>query len=91
MILFAGELSAVFKVLFGEIGPADVTIKWMNEGSKRIRQLFDEAEAIGPWLSSSTRPSITSVGAMSAPVGHTPRTERSSVSSSSTSLPTTDP
>jgi SpoVK/Ycf46/Vps4 family AAA+-type ATPase len=33
---------------FVELGPADVTSKWINEGPQRIRQLFDEARAIGP-------------------------------------------
>ncbi|MEF8827041.1 MAG: ATP-binding protein, partial [Halapricum sp.] len=33
---------------FVELGPADVTSKWINEGPQRIRQLFEEARAIGP-------------------------------------------
>ena len=46
--LFARALAGELNILFLELGPADVTSKWINEGPQRIRQLFEEAEAVGP-------------------------------------------
>ena len=46
--LFARALAGELNVLFVELGPADVTSKWINEGPRRVRQLFDEAASIGP-------------------------------------------
>jgi AAA+ superfamily predicted ATPase len=46
--LFARALAGELGIPFVELGPADVTSKWINEGPQRIRQLFEEAESIGP-------------------------------------------
>jgi len=46
--LFARALAGELNVPFVELGPADVTSKWINEGPQRVRQLFDEAASIGP-------------------------------------------
>ena len=46
--LFARALAGELEVPFVELGPADVTSKWINEGPQRIRQLFEEAASIGP-------------------------------------------
>lgn len=46
--LFARALAGELNIPFLELGPADVTSKWINEGPQRIRQLFEEAEAVGP-------------------------------------------
>jgi AAA+ superfamily predicted ATPase len=46
--LFARALAGELEIPFVELGPADVTSKWINEGPQRIRQLFEEARAIGP-------------------------------------------
>ncbi|RCU44318.1 ATP-binding protein [Haloplanus salinus] len=46
--LFARALAGELDIPFVELGPADVTSKWINEGPQRIRQLFEEAEAVGP-------------------------------------------
>ncbi|MDS0296952.1 ATP-binding protein [Halogeometricum luteum] len=46
--LFARALAGELNISFLELGPADVTSKWINEGPQRIRQLFEEAEAVGP-------------------------------------------
>ena len=46
--LFARALAGELDVPFVELGPADVTSKWINEGPQRIRQLFEEAASIGP-------------------------------------------
>ena len=45
--LFARALAGELDVPFVELGPADVTSKWINEGPQRIRQLFEEAASIG--------------------------------------------
>jgi SpoVK/Ycf46/Vps4 family AAA+-type ATPase len=46
--LFARGLAGELNIPFVELGPADVTSKWINEGPQRVRQLFDEAASIGP-------------------------------------------
>ena len=46
--LFARALAGELGVPFVELGPADVTSKWINEGPQRVRQLFEEAASIGP-------------------------------------------
>jgi AAA+ superfamily predicted ATPase len=46
--LFARALAGELDVPFVELGPADVTSKWINEGPQRVRQLFEEAGSIGP-------------------------------------------
>ena len=46
--LFARALAGELDVPFVELGPADVTSKWINEGPQRVRQLFEEAASIGP-------------------------------------------
>ena len=46
--LFARALAGELGIPFVELGPADVTSKWINEGPQRVRQLFDEATSIGP-------------------------------------------
>lgn len=46
--LFARALAGELGVPFLELGPADVTSKWINEGPQRIRRLFAEADAVGP-------------------------------------------
>jgi len=48
--LFARALAGELDVPFVELGPADVTSKWINEGSQRVRQLFEEAASIGPCI-----------------------------------------
>jgi AAA+ superfamily predicted ATPase len=45
--LFARALAGELDVPFVELGPADVTSKWINEGPQRVRQLFEEATLIG--------------------------------------------
>ena len=46
--LFARALAGELNVPFVELGPPDVTSKWINEGPQRVRQLFEEAASIGP-------------------------------------------
>jgi len=46
--LFARALAGELNVPFVELGPADVTSKWINEGPQRVRHLFEEAAAVGP-------------------------------------------
>lgn len=46
--MFARALAGELDIPFVELGPADVTSKWINEGPQRVRQLFEEAESIGP-------------------------------------------
>ena len=46
--MFARALAGELGVPFVELSPADITSKWINEGPQRVRQLFDEAESIGP-------------------------------------------
>ena len=46
--LFARALAGELEIPFVELGPADVTSKWINEGPQRIRQLFQEGESVGP-------------------------------------------
>jgi AAA+ superfamily predicted ATPase len=46
--MFARALAGELGVPFAELGPADVTSKWINEGPQRVRQLFAEAASIGP-------------------------------------------
>ncbi|WP_049934183.1 ATP-binding protein [Haloplanus natans] len=46
--MFARALAGELDIPFVELGPADVTSKWINEGPQRIRQLFEEADSIGP-------------------------------------------
>jgi SpoVK/Ycf46/Vps4 family AAA+-type ATPase len=46
--LFARALAGELAVPFVELGPADITSKWINEGPQRVRQLFEEAESVGP-------------------------------------------
>jgi len=46
--LFARALAGELDIPFVELGPADITSKWINEGPQRVRQLFKEAESIGP-------------------------------------------
>jgi SpoVK/Ycf46/Vps4 family AAA+-type ATPase len=46
--MFARALAGELGVPFVELGPADVTSKWINEGPQRIRQLFEEAASMGP-------------------------------------------
>jgi SpoVK/Ycf46/Vps4 family AAA+-type ATPase len=46
--LFARALAGELDVPFAELGPADVTSRWINEGPQRVRQLFEEAGSIGP-------------------------------------------
>jgi AAA+ superfamily predicted ATPase len=46
--MFARALAGELDIPFVELGPADVTSKWINEGPQRIRQLFKEADSIGP-------------------------------------------
>ena len=46
--LFARALAGELGIPFVEIGPADVTSKWINEGPQRVRQLFGEAASVGP-------------------------------------------
>jgi SpoVK/Ycf46/Vps4 family AAA+-type ATPase len=46
--LFARALAGELHFPFVELGPADVTSKWINEGPQRVRQLFEEADSIGP-------------------------------------------
>jgi SpoVK/Ycf46/Vps4 family AAA+-type ATPase len=46
--MFARALAGELGVPFVELGPADVTSKWINEGPQRIRGLFAEAASIGP-------------------------------------------
>jgi transitional endoplasmic reticulum ATPase len=48
--LFARALAGELNVPFVELGPADVTSKWINEGPQRVRQLFEEATSIGPCI-----------------------------------------
>jgi len=45
--MFARALAGELDIPFVELGPADVTSKWINEGPQRIRQLFEEADSIG--------------------------------------------
>jgi SpoVK/Ycf46/Vps4 family AAA+-type ATPase len=45
--LFARALAGELNVPFVELGPADVTSKWINEGPQRVRQLFEEAASVG--------------------------------------------
>ena len=46
--LFARALAGELAIPFVELGPADVTSKWINEGPQRVRQLFEEAASVGP-------------------------------------------
>jgi len=46
--LFARALAGELALPFVELGPADITSKWINEGPQRVRQLFEEAESVGP-------------------------------------------
>jgi len=46
--LFARALAGELGIPFVELGPSDVTSKWINEGSQRVRQLFKEAASVGP-------------------------------------------
>jgi transitional endoplasmic reticulum ATPase len=46
--LFARALAGELGIPFVELGPADVTSKWINEGPQRVRQLFEEAASVGP-------------------------------------------
>jgi len=46
--LFARALAGELDIPFVELGPADITSKWINEGPQRVHQLFKEAESIGP-------------------------------------------
>ncbi|WP_251344509.1 ATP-binding protein [Haloplanus halophilus] len=46
--LFARALAGELNVPFVELGPADVTSKWINEGPQRVRHLFEEAAVVGP-------------------------------------------
>ena len=46
--LFARALAGELGIPFVELGPADVTSKWINEGPQRVRQLFGEAASVGP-------------------------------------------
>jgi hypothetical protein len=46
--LFARALAGELKLPFVELSPADVASRWINEGSERIRQLFAEAQQLGP-------------------------------------------
>jgi SpoVK/Ycf46/Vps4 family AAA+-type ATPase len=46
--MFGRALAGELDIPFVELGPADVTSKWINEGPQRIRQLFEEADSIGP-------------------------------------------
>jgi len=46
--LFARALAGELDIPFVELGPADITSKWINEGPQRVRQLFKEADSIGP-------------------------------------------
>ncbi|MFC6943126.1 ATP-binding protein [Salinirubellus sp. GCM10025818] len=46
--LFARALAGELGIPFVELGPADVTSKWINEGPQRVRQLFEEASSVGP-------------------------------------------
>jgi SpoVK/Ycf46/Vps4 family AAA+-type ATPase len=46
--MFARALAGELGVPFVELGPADVTSKWINEGPQRVRQLFVEAASMGP-------------------------------------------
>lgn len=48
--LFARALAGELNVPFVELGPADVTSKWINEGPQRVRHLFEEAAAVGPCI-----------------------------------------
>jgi len=45
--LFARALAGELDIPFVELGPADITSKWINEGPQRVRQLFKEADSIG--------------------------------------------
>jgi AAA+ superfamily predicted ATPase len=45
--LFARALAGELGIPFVELGPADVTSKWINEGPQRVRQLFEEAASVG--------------------------------------------
>jgi AAA+ superfamily predicted ATPase len=45
--LFARALAGELAVPFVELGPADITSKWINEGPQRVRQLFEEAASMG--------------------------------------------
>jgi SpoVK/Ycf46/Vps4 family AAA+-type ATPase len=46
--MFARALAGELNVPFAELGPADVTSKWINEGPQRVHQLFEEAASVGP-------------------------------------------
>ena len=48
--LFARALAGELNVPFAELGPADMTSKWINEGPQRVRQLFEEAASVGPCI-----------------------------------------
>jgi len=45
--LFARALAGELNVPFVELGPADVTSRWINEGPQRVRRLFEQAASIG--------------------------------------------
>jgi ATP-dependent 26S proteasome regulatory subunit len=46
--LFARALAGELNLPFVELSPADVASRWINEGPERIRQLFAEAQQLGP-------------------------------------------